>query len=422
MKKYLKLKMIFLSLLGGILLSISWPANGFAYLLFIAFIPFLIVENEIYINEDKFSKFSVFLYTYSGFLLWNILTTWWIYYSSIAGALMAIVFNALFMALIFQFFHYCKKRLYKSDINRYEIKGYFMLIVFWISFEYFHLNWDLSWPWLTLGNGFASDVKIIQWYEYTGVFGGSLWILIVNVLIFNFINLLLQKSSTKKIVYNTLLLLFLIFIPIFLSLRIYTNYEEKINPVDIVVAQPNIDPYGEKFDSRYTEQIWEKILGQTVEKIDKNVDFILWPETSIPSSILINDIGNIYSINRIKDSLIKYSPNSILISGADVYQIYDTKKTETARYFKDGQCCWDSYNSAIEMDTSGILNIYHKSKLVPGVEKMPYPQIFGFLENYAIDLGGTTGSLGKSPFLLHFPKVKFLLLLLFVMSQFMVNF
>jgi len=32
---------------------------------------------------------------------------------------------------------------------------------------------------------------------------------------------------------------------------------------------------------------------------------------------------------------------------------------------------------------------------VPGVEKMPYPALFKPLESLAIDLGGTTGSLGK---------------------------
>jgi apolipoprotein N-acyltransferase len=31
---------------------------------------------------------------------------------------------------------------------------------------------------------------------------------------------------------------------------------------------------------------------------------------------------------------------------------------------------------------------------VPGVEIMPYPKLFGFLEKFAINLGGTSGSLG----------------------------
>ena len=35
--------------------------------------------------------------------------------------------------------------------------------------------------WLNLGNVFSEDVQWIQWYEFTGSFGGSLWILIINI-------------------------------------------------------------------------------------------------------------------------------------------------------------------------------------------------------------------------------------------------
>ena len=27
--------------------------------------------------------------------------------------------------------------------------------VLWLAFEYLHLNWDLTWSWLTLGNVFS---------------------------------------------------------------------------------------------------------------------------------------------------------------------------------------------------------------------------------------------------------------------------
>ena len=68
----------------------------------------------------------------------------------------------------------------KNTIGR----GIWGLLVAWVSMEYFHLNWDLSWPWLTLGNGFANIPSIVQWYEFTGVLGGSLWILLTNFFIF----------------------------------------------------------------------------------------------------------------------------------------------------------------------------------------------------------------------------------------------
>src|SRR5699024_8684983 len=63
--------------------------------------------------------------------------------------------------------------------------GYLSLPVFWIAFEQLHLHWDLPWPWLTLGNGFAAAPQWVQWYEYTGFLGGSVWVWAVNLLFFN---------------------------------------------------------------------------------------------------------------------------------------------------------------------------------------------------------------------------------------------
>ena len=65
-------------------------------------------------------------------------------------------------------------------------RGYFALIFFWISMEYIHLHWELAWPWLTLGNVFATIPEIVQWYEFTGVLGGSMWVLVINILLFIF--------------------------------------------------------------------------------------------------------------------------------------------------------------------------------------------------------------------------------------------
>jgi hypothetical protein len=37
------------------------------------------------------------------------------------------------------------------------------LIIYWIAFEQLHLNWELSWTWLNLGNGFSNNILFIQY-------------------------------------------------------------------------------------------------------------------------------------------------------------------------------------------------------------------------------------------------------------------
>src|SRR5690606_24682498 len=159
--------------------------------------------------------------------------------------------------------------------------GYFSLVMYWISFEYIHLNWDISWPWLTLGNGFATFPEWIQWYEYTGVFGGTLWIWLVNLLIFFALagkpfSTTDKKADRRFVVYALLL----ISLPIAYSYYSYFTYEEEGESVEIVVLQPNIDPYTEKFIGSENfipfEKQLERFFDLSAEKITPATSFLVW--------------------------------------------------------------------------------------------------------------------------------------------------
>src|ERR1700735_877040 len=141
-RKYLYL----LSVLTGLLLALGWPAHGFPLLLLIGFCPLLVVESFLSNPNNKHTKpTAIFLgYSFLAMLTWNALTTWWVCNSTIVGGIMAIVCNSFFMALILMLFHITKRRTGR-------ITGYSSLPVYWLAFEYIHLNWQLSWPWLTLG-------------------------------------------------------------------------------------------------------------------------------------------------------------------------------------------------------------------------------------------------------------------------------
>ena len=167
-----------LAILSGILFSISWPVNGIVCFVFFAFVPlFIIVENFDFNQKRAAWKFMFF--SFLSFLVFNLFTTYWVFYASPFGAAAAFILNSLFMSLVMLIYFYSTKILSKR-------LAYFSFVIFWLSFEYLHLNWDLSWPWLTLGNVFSESLFLINWYKYTGVLGGSLWILIINVLVIHY--------------------------------------------------------------------------------------------------------------------------------------------------------------------------------------------------------------------------------------------
>jgi apolipoprotein N-acyltransferase len=385
LKKY---QLLLLSLLSGLLFTLGWFPAGIFPFLFIAFVPLLFVEEHFYNHQQILKPRLLFLFVYLAFFLWNILTTWWVKNASLGGAAMAIFCNALLMAIPFMLFHRTKKRI--------GVKwAYVLFICFWLSFEFIHSNWELSWSWLTLGNALADVPGIIQWYEYTGVFGGSLWILFLNVFVFELLKSIRDKERPVFVKYAALIAGTIIF-PISASYFISALSGEGFNKggISVVVVQPNIDPYNEKFDAPFEGQL-QKMLELASQKVDESTEYVIFPETALTEEMWEDQMERSGSIQMLRIFLQKY-PKLKIVVGASTAKVYmkGEELSETARKFTNEDAYYDSYNTALQVDHTG-LQVYHKSKLVPGVEQMPFPFIFKHLESVAIDLGGTTGSLGK---------------------------
>jgi apolipoprotein N-acyltransferase len=384
-----KKHLLLLSLLSGLLLALAWPRGGFPGLIFIAFIPFLLLEDHISKHRRDFHRFAVLVYSYPGFLLWNALTTWWIWNSTEVGALGALIANSFFMAVVFNIYSYTRRHIYGGD------RGYFILPFYWISFEYWHLNWDMSWPWLNLGNAFASYPEWIQWYEYTGTFGGALWILAANILLYKFIMLGWRQSGKHgyKVLWGTTAGIVLL-APLVISCVMYSNYEEEERPLEVIVTQANIDPYTEQY-SLPPREVVDRNLDLAETLITGETDFLVCPESSIQEPIWEHRYEDSPSLKEIMKFIGEYPRLKVIIGASTFKEFFEGEEvTYTARKFRDADAYYDAYNTVFYIDASGEYQVYHKSKLTPGVEKMPFPKYLGFLENFAIDLGGTVGSLG----------------------------
>lgn len=380
------------SLLTGILLWLSWPERGWTPLIFVSLVPLLWIERTFELDKGRRNHFKVFGWFFLSMLTWNTLTTWWIWNSTSVGTIVALGLNSLFMAFVWQLF-YMTKRDHGPAI------GYLSLPFYWIGFEYLHLNWEISWPWLNLGNAFAVRPEWIQWYEYTGALGGTLWVLGVNILLFQITKNLFTHSLLLKVRQaNTILLSFsallLIAAPIDLSYHLYDHRPDVGEATQVALVQPNIDPYHEKFSGSSTEQL-NKFLQLASSVCDSSTEFLVGPETALPNGIWEGDLSNNSDIRQIT-TFVKAFPHLNMITGLTSFKRYEQgeKLSITARKFDGTDQYYDVYNSAMLVDTTNTIQLYHKSKLVPGVEKMPYPRIFGFLEKFAIELGGTSGSLG----------------------------
>lgn len=403
-----------LVLCSSVLLSIPFLYPHLGLVSIIGFVPLLAAEHIAWSSGKK----HFWLYYYTSFLLWNLFTTYWIYNATVPGMIAAVILNALQMAIIFRLFRWVKS-LTQGFLP------YLFLIVAWLAWEHAYFTWDVSWPWLVLGNAFSTSIKTIQWYEYTGTLGGSLWILLINTLIFRCMQLVLEK---RRYLLSLSSLALLILVPIIIShIIFYTYQEEKYEPSvgegsrHFTLLQPNIDPYTDKFrgltqnqQNTILLQLAEEAAGnialngaeeQSVDTAVKPVIFIVAPETFVSRLPLIveeNPFTN-PSFQRLMQYTCSQKSNTTFIFGAVTekyyhgYQArYEGKRvvppTETARYAGGLDVWFDRSNTAIFIDSKGNYEFYNKSKLVVLVESTPYKKLFNLMSRFAIDLGGAIGS------------------------------
>jgi apolipoprotein N-acyltransferase len=185
----------------------------------------------------------------------------------------------------------------------------------------------------------------------------------------------------------------LIILPIGISLIQYYTYEERINPTDIVVVQPNIDPY-EKYGSLPAERQLANLIRLSDSVALPNTEFFIWPETAIPEATNEETIRGNNSFHQIQDFLSQYKNGNVL-SGIESYLIYDSAKTLSATYYPHLNGYVDAFNAGVLIENSGKVQFYHKSKLVPGVEQLPFKEALAFMKPFFAKFGGTTGGYGS---------------------------
>ncbi|MBQ9893588.1 MAG: apolipoprotein N-acyltransferase [Bacteroidales bacterium] len=369
--------------LTAVLLSIPYLVPGCGAFSLVAFIPLLVAERLSFLRGGR----HFWICHYSTFLAWNLVTTFWVCNATVGGGLFASFANALQMSLVFGLFRWVKKR-WKG------VLPYIFLAFMWIAWERCYLTVaQISWPWLVLGNSFARTLPLVQWYEYTGTLGGSLWVWTVNLLLFGLMVALSDGSFGRWLPRTRVAAItsaaLAVVAPIALSLGIWFTYKETDDPLEVLIVQPNIDPYN-KFTAMTQQQQNAILLDQMERSLrgrDSSALLILTPET-FTSDIVTGNVEGSRTFRRMS-SFLSDHPWANMILGASTRDFIasQSKPSHTARPAGDGY--WrESHNSALMLDGRGNHQIFHKSKLVVGVEMTPYPAFFTRIDDM---LGGVMG-------------------------------
>ncbi|WP_321280353.1 apolipoprotein N-acyltransferase [Marinifilum fragile] len=351
-------KNIPLALSSGILLGIPFCIPSLFFLILFAWIPLLFLEEKL---KDHHNPYLLFNYTFLSFTVWNVMAYWWVAQAHILGVILIISINSMLLALIFWLISKARQSLHISILLPF--------IIIWLGFEYFHTQWDLAWPWLNLGNAFASAPSWIQWYEFTGTRGGSLWVILINYSIFEIIR------RERDFSYSQVFILLVLFgIPL-----LYSSVGNDIKPENtsanrtFALIQPNLDPYTEKFVPESEKKYFNDFIksADSICNVDAP-DFLFGPETLILQSIDEKNPNTSEYYQQLSAMKEKYPKTNFLIG---VHSKIDD----------------ESFNSALLIGDS-VPQFYHKTKLVPMFERIPFDKYLGFLNKYSLEIGGYNGT------------------------------
>ena len=380
-KSKINMQIWLLALASSVLLSIPFLVPHCGLVSLFAFIPLFAAEQIAYNNGRK----HFFHIAYTSFLVWNLLATYWVWFATPPGAVAAFILNTLQMALLFSLFRWMRK-----FTNGFL--PYIFFCIVWLAWEHSYQTWQITWPWLALGNSFATTTKLIQWYEYTGFLGGSLWVLLVNMLLYRII---LLRVRQKPIRISVVALSAIVFIPIISSLCIYYNYREEENPVEFAVLQPNIDPYTDKFGGMTQMQQTDVLLGLASEA-SKNAkeQILVAPETFI----FTESWGR-----RLQEE----APGNNRAYAAIENWVVGEEARGNEKSFIVGAVSYNGeryYNSAVFLEPEGdsVITVepeyYHKSKLVVLAESNPFKNgPFKFMDKLVKNMAGGIGDFGTQP-------------------------
>lgn len=342
-------------IISAILMGFSQQPWGLGFFAWFSLCPYIHFFNKHknYITVIKYSLLWGFIYHLS-FMYW---LSGNVGIDSIILKYFTMILVALFLSLNFilinTFFVFLKKYYSKY----YSI---YLLPLIFVSIEYIRSFGLYGFTWNSLSYSQTDYLIPSQIIEYTGIYGLTFWIVLVNVIIYD----LSRKYSKIKLSYLTLIFI----IPWILGFIIKQNIQAPISYINTKIVQPNISLKNQRLN---INQSLNKLIRLSALSNEESTDLIIWPESSISSRFLINNKYNKNFSSQMNNFLKKGRVN--LIAGIE------------ARYINE------RYNSSILFKSDSIAYIYHKQRLVPNVEHTP--KLFDIV---GYNLGVANFNIGKN--------------------------
>ncbi len=388
-------KRLMLAASTGILMALAFPPMPLFFLIFFAFIPlFTALEKE---------RNYKYLLVYIAFFAYHAGTQWWISswqehtdpYLFVSGIVVAILHPLFFLAPFAVYF------ILRKYIGQ-NIALWFFPVV-WTIFEWLHSLGDLGYTWLSIAHTQHTNIYWYQILDIAGTYGCSLLIAFANILIYKIIikARTMPANQSGRMYLRGLfrplenkiyafLIYFILMLPMVYGYMVIKDYDYDRDLaahkyINIGLIQPNIDPW-HKWEKDNLQQINTLIkLQDSLVKAMGRINLFIWPETAIP--MLNMRINTELRFGSIQDNVNRHGTS--LLAGMAQYKFFKPNEPlpVTVRYASnDSSHPFCAYNAAVMLNPAPYSTYppqtYHKGKLTPFAEGMPFVEQLTFAKDW----------------------------------------
>ncbi|MCF8215639.1 MAG: apolipoprotein N-acyltransferase [Chlorobium sp.] len=368
-----------LPVLSGLLLGVSFPSYPFIRLELLAWVglvPLLLSLKQ----DDSFG--SAYRKIWLSMFVFSVLSLWWVSLATLPGGILTVIAESFFLTVPFLPFYLAMR----SAGFRYALLS---LPFFWTAWEWAYMGQDLSLGWLTFGNSQANLAGMIQYADITGVWGVSFWLVLFNVLVVIYWMEKDVAAVRRRVLAAAVVLIAL---PYFYGRLVFG---ERVSPGDlsgsvrVTLVQPNIDPFRkwELHTGSDMMGIFYRITGRAVFR--EVPDLVIWPETAIPFFILDTRYSGYFQSLYMAVREWRVA----LLSGFSDIEYYhpasERAKSGRVKFDSTTGRHFETFNASLMMNADGRKpQVYHKNRLVPFAERVPYVDYFPWLDRFTFSLAG----------------------------------
>lgn len=378
-------KSLAVAFVSGCLLALAFPKVDLSLYALVGFVPLLWLIHE---HPPK----RAFLLGWTAGMGFYLCTVYWVVhtiglYSNIPP--LVAVGPLLMMCAILASY----TGLFAAGLRFAQRRGFSILLIgpsLWVTCEWLRSFFFIGFPWLSLGYSQHSYLNLIQFVEFTSVYGLSALVMWVNLLVFT----CWHASNRRRIQWFTTAVI------VVLSLSAWGAWRRAqlaalppAHHLRVGLIQGNI-PQDTKWHPNAQEETMARYERLTREAVARGANLVIWPETAAPFFFQVETLPDAAYRERLRQ--LALAVKTPILFGSPAFKLNGTEIT--------------LFNRAYLLSPDAeIVDSYDKIQLVPFGEYIPFHFLLFFLDKLVVGIGDFAAGTEQTVFSL--PQAQFSVLI-----------